>query len=424
MAGLTGTRAREATARGAVGHEGIARGLFVPASPRKRRVRVPRPRACRPASPSRPQARTLPRRAFSRSTVPNGRITNRATSHGAALEKHEAPSLRDPLTDHAPAHARPSATAFLITNLEYAQEPHAKRRREILAKHPEIKDLYGPDWTTAPQIFAVVAAQLGLAAYLGNHASTPVMLFCAYLFGGFATANLFLANHELSHNLAFASPSLNRALGLVANLPIGIPFSVAFKKYHLEHHMFQGHDNIDTDIPTRGEAKFFTLGGVFLKIVWVIGQLFFYAIRPLFVRPKPMGKWDALNLLTQLGFDLAFIKLAGARAFTYLLASVFLGGGLHPIAGHFISEHYVFEPGQETYSYYGPLNAFVYNVGYHNEHHDFPKVPGSRLHKIREIAPEYYNTLKYHTSWTKVIKDYILDPNMGPFSRTMRKKAE
>ena len=275
-----------------------------------------------------------------------------------------------------------------------------------------------------PQIFAVVAAQLSLATYLGNHASTPVLLLCAYLFGGFATANLFLANHELSHNLAFASPAANRVLGLVANLPIGIPFSVAFKKYHLEHHMFQGHDAIDTDIPTRGEAKFFTLGGVFLKIVWVIGQLFFYAIRPLFVRPKPMGKWDALNLVTQLGFDLAFVKLAGGRAFTYLLASVFLGGGLHPIAGHFISEHYVFEPGQETYSYYGPLNAFVYNVGYHNEHHDFPKVPGSRLHKIREIAPEYYNTLKYHTSWTKVIKDYIFDPNMGPFSRTMRKKSE
>ena len=67
---------------------------------------------------------------------------------------------------------------------------------------------------------------------------------------------------------------------------------------------------------------------------------------------------------------------------------------------------------------------FVYNVGYHNEHHDFPKVPGSRLHKIREIAPEFYNNLKYHTSWTKVIADYILDPSMGPFSRTMRKKIE
>jgi hypothetical protein len=110
--------------------------------------------------------------------------------------------------------------------------------------------------------------------------------------------------------------------------------------------MFQGHDSVDTDIPTKGEARLFSLGGTALKIVWVIGQLFFYAIRPLFLRPKPMGKWDALNLVTQLTFDLAFIKLAGPRAFTYLLASVFLGGGLHPIAGHFISEHYVFAPGQ------------------------------------------------------------------------------
>jgi sphingolipid delta-4 desaturase len=51
-------------------------------------------------------------------------------------------------------------------------------------------------------------------------------------------------------------------------------------------------------------------------------------------------------------------------------------------------------------------------------------VPGSRLYKVRAIAPEYYNSLKYHTSWTKVIADYIMDPSMGPFSRTMRKKLE
>ncbi len=229
------------------------------------------------------------------------------------------------------------------------------------------------------QIVAVVLLQTWTASCM-QEVGWPILLALSYCFGAILNHNLFLAIHELSHNLAFSTPIYNRFLGLFANLPISIPMSITFQKYHLEHHRFQGVEGFDMDIPSYAEGHVVT--NIFMKILWVICQLFFYALRPLFLNPKTPGLWEASNFVTQIGFDAALVYFFGWKSLVYLVLSTFLGGGMHPVAGHFIAEHYVFMEGQETYSYYGPLNLVTWNVGYHVEHHDFPRIPGRKLYRV------------------------------------------
>ena len=229
------------------------------------------------------------------------------------------------------------------------------------------------------QVVSVVVLQTWTATVMQD-AKWPILIAVAYCFGAFLNHNLFLAIHELSHNLAFSTPIYNRFLGVFANLPISIPMSVTFQKYHLEHHRYQGVEGYDMDIPSYTEGRVVT--NTLAKLLWVLCQLFFYALRPLFLNPKTPGLWEVSNLVAQLSFDAALVYCSGWKALIYLVLSTFLGGGMHPIAGHFIAEHYVFLKGQETYSYYGPLNFLAWNVGYHVEHHDFPRIPGCKLYRV------------------------------------------
>ena len=87
----------------------------------------------------------------------------------------------------------------------------------------------------------------------------------------------------------------------------------------------------------------------------------------MFIYPKPIQPLEIVNLIIAFSFDAVMYYGFGIKAASYFLLSTILGLSLHPISGHFIAEHYVFQEGQETYSYYGPLNAITYNVGYHNE---------------------------------------------------------
>merc|ERR1711939_1134643 len=102
-----------------------------------------------------------------------------------------------------------------------------------------------------------------------------------------------------------------------------------------------------------------------------------------------------LNWAVQLSFDAVVMYYWGWRPLFYMVLCIFLAGGLHPCAGHFISEHHV-----------------------------FPFVPWSRLPALKRIAPEFYDNLAVCDSWIGVIWDYIVREDVGPYNRVKRKSTK
>ena len=94
----------------------------------------------------------------------------------------------------------------------------------------QVTKLCGPEPLTKWTVLLVVSIQVTCAILLRN---TPVLswpfFLTAYFIGATSNQNLFLAIHEISHNLAFRKPICNRLLAIFANLPIGIPYSAAFR---------------------------------------------------------------------------------------------------------------------------------------------------------------------------------------------------
>ena len=117
-------------------------------------------------------------------------------------------------------------------------------------------------------------------------------------------------------------------------------------------------------------------------------QIFFYALRPGFVRIQVLTQWHLYNLIAQLIFDVLLVQAFGYRPLLYLLLSSFFAGSLHPCAAHFIAEHYLWDGlEQETYSYYGPLNRLAYNVRFLLQFHCKKHITITIVGRVSQRAP-------------------------------------
>ena len=299
-------------------------------------------------------------------------------------------------------------------------EPHRIRTKQILKSHPDVRKLIGKNPKTILAIVFLVLFQVTGAWYLADK-SWLAIFAAAYFVGAFVDHALFVMIHECAHRLIFKSQNANRLAGIFANLPQVFPSSVSFERYHIKHHSFQGIHELDADLPNRWEAKL--INNNFIgKAIWFLFYPVFQTLRVSRLKEiKPFDSWIALNFGAQIVFVAAIWYFLGPKAVVFLTASFFFSVGLHPLGGRWIQEHYLTHGEQETYSYYGPLNAVAFNVGYHNEHHDFPSVPWNKLPQLKREALPYYNSLVSHTSWTKLWLRFLFDRELSLWSRIVRK---
>jgi sphingolipid delta-4 desaturase len=116
----------------------------------------------------------------------------------------------------------------------------------------------------------------------------------------------------------------------------------------MDHHKYLGQRGRDNDLPSDFEILF-TGRSFWLKALWL---LFFLPVSTMtrgFL--KPPTRWEWINIGVQTLVIVLIVWFFGGKTLAYFGLSTFFGSGLHPTAAHWIHEHYLYHPKQETYSY-------------------------------------------------------------------------
>lgn len=308
-----------------------------------------------------------------------------------------------------------------------------KRRRAHLLRRDAHKLLAASRWdvATAAAALTILALHLTVAYCATKWIASPlVFVLCAYVLGGTFTHSLFLAIHEVLHGLALPGGAIpNNVLAMVLNTGIPVPYAMSFQRYHALHHRSITVDGDDTDLPTAFEARL--LSNPFGKLIFCCFQGLFYGIRPLLVHPLAPTAIEYINVGIVFSANLLFwhYDMLG-----YFVLSALFGTGLHPMAAHFISEHYILGNDKtETFSRY-PTNPdswqerlwawLTFGVDYHVEHHDFSHIPWRQLPALHRafstsqlsqgnqqpVTQRPHSKISVWLDWLVVYHKFICDP--------------
>jgi len=302
-------------------------------------------------------------------------------------------------------------------------DPHYERHVAILRSHPEIRQLFSTDWTTVFYGVGIVVLHLVLA-FLSRERYWYTSALLGVSMGAFLDLGLMVLMHETSHHLVFKTPMFNILLGLFCNIPLLLPMSITFNQHHKEHHLSLGSHDTDVDVPLDYEV---TLVGTSptRKFIWLLFAGIILAARSTYKLGVRVDKYLVLNWITCITFGLAALVLAPSAA-AYLIASSICSLSFHPANARIVQRHVPpkdsttgerTSSSTNTYSFYGWSNILLLNVGYHVEHHDFPRVPWRKLPLVKEIAKEFYTDPPHLSRGFSDLLTFVVDSSsLGLYS--------
>ncbi|MEL6580105.1 MAG: fatty acid desaturase [Cyanobacteria bacterium J06621_12] len=289
---------------------------------------------------------------------------------------------------------------------------HIERSRQILGQYPEIKQLFGHCPLSILPIAFLVALQW-CVAWLVKDLPWYEVGAIAFLLGQFILHSLGVFVHEAAHNLIFKSKLGSRfALWLISCGSLSFGESLIYIGVHGKTHHLQLNDyQYDHELWDRNRAAFATnykswriiesllhlLPGGIIVSELILSKLVQTDNRQ--VKSAVISRKFSLLLIFTSFFLYGFAYLAIAPpAALYLFWSLTLMVSNWGITfrGQSIAEHHIYHQGR-TYSTYSWTNIPLFNTGYHDEHHTFPRVPWVYLPRIKQIAPEYFTNDNPHS---------------------------
>ena len=205
---------------------------------------------------------------------------------------------------------------------------HRDRQKKILSNYPEIKRLMVPYFNTFYIGFFIVIIQLFIGNILAN--SSYSLVEGIILLNIFFTLQhlVIMVIHEVTHNIVFRNIKYNKLFLLYLNIPLILPFSLLYKRFHLVHHSLLNKVS-DPDIPLDLEMKY--IKNRIIRFLWAFFYTLFYAIRPI-TKNRKIYKDDIINYIWQVVIVSVLYKVVGKYGIIIMLINtLFLACGIYLI---------------------------------------------------------------------------------------------